>query len=55
MGFIDTMRGEGHAVESVCRVLTELGCPVAARTYRDWQTRRPAACTVSDAQLIDVT
>ncbi len=34
MGFIDTMRSEGHAVESTCRVLREQGCQVAARTYR---------------------
>jgi putative transposase len=53
MGFIDTMRGQGHAVESVCRVLREQGCQVAARTYRAWRTRRPAARTVRDAQLID--
>jgi putative transposase len=30
MGFIDTMRAEGFAVESVCRVLREQGCQVAA-------------------------
>ena len=36
MGFIDTMRAEGHAVESICRVLREQGCQVAARTYRSW-------------------
>ena len=34
MGFIDTMRAEGHAVESICRVLREQGCQIAARTYR---------------------
>lgn len=53
MGFIDTMRSEGHAVESTCRVLTELGCPVAARTYRSWSRSAPAARTISDARLID--
>jgi putative transposase len=37
MGFIDTMRAEGHAVESVCRVLREQGCQIAARTYRSWK------------------
>ena len=36
MGFIDTMRSEGHAVESICRVLREQGCQIAARTYRSW-------------------
>jgi putative transposase len=53
MGFIDTMRAEGHAVESICRVLREQGCQVAARTYRAWRTRPPAARTVSDAQVVD--
>jgi putative transposase len=54
MGFIDTMRAEGHAVESVCRVLTEQGCQVAARTFRAWRARRaPAARTVSDPQVIN--
>lgn len=53
MGFIDTMRSEGHAVESICRVLTELGCPVAARTYRDWRRQVPAARTISDARVLD--
>jgi transposase InsO family protein len=49
------MRAEGHAVESTCRVLTEHGCRVAARTYRSWrQANRPiAARTVSDAVLSD--
>ena len=55
MGFIDAQRSEGHAVESICRVLREQGCQVAARTYRSWkQTGRPvAARTVTDAQVID--
>ena len=55
MAFIDDMRAEGHAVESTCRVLTEHGCRVAARTYRSWrQAHRPiAARTVSDAVLSD--
>lgn len=53
MGFIDTMRSEGHAVESVCRVLREQGCQVAARTYRAWRSARPAARTVSDARVVD--
>ena len=29
MGFIDTMRSRGHAVESVCRALREQGCQIA--------------------------
>jgi putative transposase len=49
MGFIDAMRADGHAVESICRVLREQGCQVAARTYRAWRIRRPAARTISDA------
>jgi transposase InsO family protein len=53
MGFIDTTRAEGHAVESICRVLREQGCQVAARTYRAWRTRPPAPRTVSDAQVVD--
>jgi putative transposase len=54
MGFIDTMRVKGHAVESVCRVLREQGCQIAARTYRDWRARRaPAARTIRDAQVIN--
>jgi putative transposase len=53
MGFIDTRRAEGHAVESICRVLREQGCQVAARTYRAWRTRPPAARTVSDAHVVD--
>ena len=53
MGFIDALRAEGHAVESICRVLREQDCRVAARTYRAWRTRRPAARTLSDAQVVN--
>jgi transposase InsO family protein len=55
MAFIDDMRAAGHAVESTCRVLTEQGCQVAARTYRYWKqaNRAVAARTVSDAVLTD--
>jgi putative transposase len=55
MGFIDTMRAEGHAVESICRVLREQGCGVAARTYRSWKQpgRRVADRTITDAQVVD--
>lgn len=54
-GFIDTMRAEGHAVESVCRVLREQGCQIAARTYRAWKhPDRPVATrTVTDAMVVD--
>lgn len=53
MGFIDTLRSEGHAVESVCRVLREQGLKVAARTYRSWRAARPAARVISDAHVVD--
>src|SRR4051794_12665853 len=52
-GFIDTMKAKGHAVESICRVLREQGCQVAARTYRAWRTSAPAARTISDARVVD--
>jgi putative transposase len=56
MGFIDTMRAEGHAVESICQVLREQGCPVAARTYRSWKQpdRRVANRTITDAMVVDM-
>lgn len=49
------MRAEGHAVESICAVLSKHGCQVAARTYRWWaQADRPvAARTVTDALVAD--
>ena len=53
MGFIDAQRGQGCAVESICRVLSEQGCQVAARSYRAWRARRPAARTVTDAMAVD--
>jgi transposase InsO family protein len=53
MGFIDTMRSEGHAVESICRVLREQGCQIAARTYRAWRRGAVAARTVTDALVLD--
>jgi len=43
MGFIDRLRAEGRAVESTCAVLTSLGVPVAARTYRAWKAARSAS------------
>jgi len=53
VAFVDEMRTEGYAVESVCRVLREQGCQVAARTYRHWAQpdRTIAARTVSDAAV----
>jgi len=55
MGFIDTMRAEGFAVESICQVLREQDVQVAARTYRAWKApnRVPAARTVTDALVVD--
>jgi putative transposase len=55
MGFIDTMRAEGHAVESICRVPREQGCQIAARTYRSWKQpdRHIADRTVTDAQVVN--
>jgi putative transposase len=49
------MRSEGHAVESVCRVLREQGCQIAARTYRAVRSGRRGLCarTVSDAQTVE--
>ncbi|HCG54645.1 IS3 family transposase [Brevibacterium sp.] len=54
MGFIDQMRAEGHAVESVCRVLRQEGCQIAARTYRAWRHRSASARDTSDAVLLNV-
>lgn len=53
MGFVDTTRSEGHAVESICRALREQGCQVAARTYRSWRRGKVAARTISDAHIVD--
>ena len=55
MSFIEDMKAEGHAVESTCRVLTEHGCSVAARTYRAWRQANQvvATRTVTDAVVID--
>ena len=40
LDFIRSQQERGRAVESVCRVLSEQGLQVAARTYRAWQCRR---------------
>ena len=45
------MRAEGHAVESICRVLREQGHQIAARTYRSQRHVVIAARTVTDAQV----
>ncbi len=56
IGFIDQMRSEDHAVESVCAVLREQGCQIAARTYRAVKagTRGRSARAVSDATAEDL-
>lgn len=46
------MRSQGFAVESVCRVLREQGCQIAARTYRAWKTRPPSARAISDQKVV---
>ena len=50
------MRAEGHAVESICRVLRQQGCQIAARTYRSWVQpgRPPADRTITDAKVMDL-
>ena len=55
LAFIDDQRAQGHAVESICRVLREQGLAIAARTYRSWkqQGRPVAARTITDAQVLD--
>jgi len=53
MGFIDQMRAEGHAVESIVRVLHEQGVEIAARTYRAWRQGRVCLRTVTDAMVVD--
>lgn len=53
MSFIDQMRSEGHAVESIIRVLREQDVKVAARTYRAWRQGRVAVRTVTDALVLD--
>ena len=55
MAFIDDQRAQGHAVESICRVLREQGLQIAARTYRAWSkaNQAVAARTVTDAIVVD--
>ena len=55
VAFVDELRGEGFAVESICRVLREQGCQVAARTYRCWRqpSRLVSGRAISDAWVID--
>jgi hypothetical protein len=53
VGLIDTMRSEGHAVESICWVLRGQGCQIAARTYLAWRVRHVATRRVADARVLD--
>ncbi|MEW1982067.1 IS3 family transposase [Citricoccus sp. NPDC079358] len=54
IAFIDEMRAEGHAVESILRVLRQQGLQIAARTYRAWKNpARIADRTVTDALVED--
>lgn len=53
MAFIDQLRAEGCAVESICRVLRGQGCQVAARTYRAWVKPRISRRMLADAQVAD--
>ncbi len=55
MAFIADQVAQGRRVESICRVLREQGCQVAARTYREWQrpSRPVADRTVTDAQVLN--
>ena len=53
LGFIDTMRAEGHAVESIIRVLREQGVKIAARTYRAHRQGVVAPRTITDARVQD--
>lgn len=53
MGFIATLAGRGHAVESICRVLSEQGCRIAARTYRAARRAGPTVRDEADAHLMN--
>ena len=50
MGFIDQMRAKEHAVESICRVLRQEGCQIAARTYRAWRRRSASASPLATSR-----
>lgn len=54
--FIDECRQVDHAVELICRVLSEQGCQIAARTYRAWASASQVVAdrSVSDAIVMDV-
>ena len=52
--FIDEQRTLGRGVESICSQLTELGLPVAPRTYRAWKTSQACTRARTDATLLDM-
>jgi len=55
VAFIDGQREAGYAVESICRVLTDQGLQIAARTYRLWkQGTAPAIRTITDAMVVNL-
>ena len=45
------MRAESYAAWSICSVLRELGCQVAARTYQSSRRQGSAARTITDAPV----
>lgn len=51
--FIDDLYAQGFAVESICRVLTEQGCQIAARTYRAWKARQVSNRDITDAYVMN--
>lgn len=53
--FVEEVRAEGFAVESICRVLCEQRCQVAERTYRSWRvpSRTIAGRILGDALVVD--
>lgn len=55
VAFIDDMRAQGYAVESICRVLRDQGLQIAARTYRLWKQHNRAVSqrTMTDAMVVD--
>ncbi|KUG58722.1 transposase [Nesterenkonia jeotgali] len=53
LAFIDELRGQGFAVESICQILSAEGLKIAARTYRAWarSNQQVAARTITDASV----
>lgn len=53
MEFIDQQRAQGRRLEVVCRVLTEQGCRIAARTYRSWKHHQPSDREIGDQPILE--